>query len=103
MDAHPEINRLDIYLINKMKPVIVEWAERKMWDEIAFAIAMPTNYPEMARALEANMTLSEDGQSQLETWILTEYGMDCRNHRIQWAKDNYDRVFGIESELALIK
>ena len=86
MDDHPDMNANDLYLINKMKPVIVLWAEQGRWDDIAREIPCPLLMQNEGKI--PNMTLTKHGQEQLENWVLMEYGMNCREVRYEWAKNN---------------
>lgn len=100
MDSRPDISVTDLFLINKMKPVIVKWAEEGRWDDIAFEIPMP--YLIQNEGALPNMTLSEHGQKQLENWVLSEYGMNCLDRRYQWAKENSDRLKGIDQQIGAL-
>jgi hypothetical protein len=96
LDDHPDINQTDAMLINMMKPVIVQWADQGRWSDIAFEIPMPFKIHNEGNM--PNMTLSKHGQAQLELWVLTEYGMSCRDERRKWCVENYPRLFGKEYE-----
>ena len=100
-DNHRPMSNTDEWLISKYKPILRDWAYADRFHDIAFEIPMPLKIINEGENMP-NMTLSPEGQKQLETWVLTELGIDCLKERQKWTKANYKRLTGKELDIGRI-